>query len=132
MATGLERHVERGSACRVAGAPQSDDLGVRTAESLVVAGADELAVANHDGADQRVRLDRTSALGRPRAGHDASSGRLHSPRGLVPRTAPRSSRRGTFAPSLAALPSGLGVPRGGTGLGLGSGRQGRPAAPPLL
>ena len=63
MATRLERHVQRGSSGRGRRASSAIDLGVRPAKSLVMAGSHELVFVNHDGADQRVWLDRTQALG---------------------------------------------------------------------
>ena len=56
----------------VAGDAQGLDLGMRAAESLMPAFADDFAVANDDAADHRVRLDVSLATRRQfeRAGHE--------------------------------------------------------------
>ncbi len=55
MRAGLQRHIERGAARGLAGAPQRLGLGMRPAARLGPAAADDDAVLDHDRADGRVR-----------------------------------------------------------------------------
>ena len=64
VAARFEADVERRSASVTGRRLDGDDLGMRAAESLVMAEPDEPAAANEDGPDHRIRLDAApTALG---------------------------------------------------------------------
>jgi hypothetical protein len=61
MTAGLEGDVKRCPARGLARRAERVHLGMRAAESLVMTDPDRVARLHHDGADQRIGLDRASA-----------------------------------------------------------------------
>ena len=86
MRAGLERHVERRAARRLAGAPQRLDLGMRPPARLGPAAPDHDAVLHHDRADRRIRprIAEPAPAERQRERHEAVSRSELIPAGSKP------------------------------------------------
>ena len=118
VAAGLERHVQRRAVQVGPAAPDRLDLGVRAAELLVKALAEDLLVAADDRADERVRADppaaslgqldragEVAAIDVGRRGHGVWIGRIGRP----PET-PRFGRALSASPVATVVPT-RGPPR---------------------
>ena len=108
MAAGLERDVERGAACGLAGLCQSDDLAMRPAAIARAATPHDDPVAHDEGADAGVwrRTSHAATAQRQRCRHEAHIG-------IAPARVAVSRRMSAHA----RLGAGLGLPRPGSSSG---------------